>query len=188
MSEEKEGIKNALNLPSIEELREITDGSIYNIDFGDEDESEELDLSEVSQEQIKTALENMEKLKEYRRQLKDIPDITKRKNMLDKLAAMAEQKFLDVYDRGFNCEDRFMADIINAANSMLKMALDAHSKVIDSDIKLIDMQIKKDKMEIDINLKNKTNVTLGDEEVAPAPENVTRANRNELLARRKKNK
>lgn len=186
---QKQGISNALGLPSIEELKEITKNTLYDIgDVYDNDDNEETDSPNYTEEQIKLAIDNMNTLKEYRKQLKDIPDITARKAQLEKLASIAESKFEDVFQRGFNCEDRFMADVINAANALLKMALEAHSKVIDSDIKLIDMQIKKDKMEIDINMKNNTNIHLGDEQPAETSDNITRAGRNELLNRRKKNK
>ncbi|AXC39412.1 UNVERIFIED_ORG: hypothetical protein [Escherichia phage CMSTMSU] len=81
----------------------------------DEDEQSE---TEISLEEAKAA---MEKLKAMRVQLRELPDITARKTQLDRLAQMAERKFEDIFDRAFNCEDRFAAEMINAANSMLKL-------------------------------------------------------------------
>lgn len=150
----KKYIDSALGLPSAEEFAAMnidtgTSDELYE-DFDDEEEEIDFTISDVE-----LARKNMAQLQEYRKQLKDIPDVTARKSHLDRLAKLAENKFEDMFDRAFNCEDRFAAEMLNAANAMLKIALDAHAKVIDSDIKLIDMQIKKDKIELDYNSKNK---------------------------------
>ncbi|SOK59013.1 hypothetical protein [Yersinia phage fHe-Yen9-03] len=184
----KRGVEEALGLPSSEDLKRIL-GNNYNEDelYSDEEDDED-DSTEITGIEIDEARKTMKQLKEYREQLKDIPDITNRKQHLDRLAKLAEDKFEDIFDRGFNCEDRFMAEIINAANVMLKIALDAHSKVIDSDIKLIDMQIKKDKMEIELNLKPKQALSNNTDPNSIEGEKVVVKSRNELLATLNRNK
>ncbi|AFC21653.1 hypothetical protein GAP32_203 [Cronobacter phage vB_CsaM_GAP32] len=186
----KRGVEEALGLPNSEELKKLL-GDEYNEDDFYDDEDEDIESTDISELQIDEARRSMKQLKEYREQLKDIPDITNRKAHLDRLAKMAEDKFEDIFDRAFNCEDRFASEMINAANAMLKIALDAHAKVIDSDIKLIDMQIKKDKMEIELNQKPKNQQALVDNSDPNAIEGekvVVVKSRNELLASMSKNK
>lgn len=174
----KKGVDEALGLPSFEEWQESTEES--EIDLYQDDA--ELKQEDLSVEEVKAA---MAKLKAMRTQLKDIPDITHRKSHLDRLATIAESRFEDIFDRAFNCEDRFAAEMINAANAMLKIALDAHAKIIDSDVKLVDLQIKKDKIEVELNLKPKEkNPALGERDVSDTGVSMTR---NELLASRKHN-
>lgn len=185
----KRSVEEALGLPTTDDLKKILGENFIDSDlYDDEDEDDSGERTEITGIEIDAARKSMQQLKEYREQLKDIPDITNRKRHLDRLAKLAEDKFEDIFDRGFNCEDRFMAEIINAANGMLKMALDAHSKVIDSDIKLIDMQIKKDKMEIELNLKPKTALANNSDPNAIDGDKVVVKSRNELLASIKRNK
>lgn len=185
----KQQVTEALGLPSAEQWKQMTGQSF------DEDDSTEMDLYQDDEEQdpvqisLEDAKEAMEKLKAMRIQLKDLPDITNRKAHLDRLAQMAERKFEDIFDRAFNCEDRFAAEMINAANAMLKIALDAHSKIVDSDIKLVDLQLKKDKMEIDLNMKPKgiSAPEISDPNAING-ETVVYKTRNDMLARLKGNK
>lgn len=182
----KQQIDKALGLPSAEQWMQMTGQS-------PEEDSTEMDLyqddevseSEISLEEAKAA---MEKLKAMRVQLRDLPDITSRKAQLDRLAQMAERKFEDIFDRAFNCEDRFAAEMINSANAMLKIALDAHSKIIDSDVKLVDLQLKKDKMEIELNMKPKSSVAPTSDPNAIEGQKVVHKTRNEMLAAMKENK
>ena len=182
----KQQVDEALGLPSAKQWMEMTgqepeEDTEMDLYQDDEDEQNE---TEISLEEAKAA---MEKLKAMRVQLRELPDITARKTQLDRLAQMAERKFEDIFDRAFNCEDRFAAEMINAANSMLKIALDAHAKIIDSDVKLVDLQLKKDKMEIDLNLKTKKPESVGDP-TAIEGQAVAHKTRNEMLAAMNRNK
>lgn len=177
MSFSKKGIEEALNLPSSAELDKILGIN------QDEDEEENTSLPDLSLEEVQ---ESMRKLKEMRVQLKDIPDITSRKKLLDRLAEKAERAFDDIFDRAWNCEERFASEMINAATSMLKIALDAHSKVIDSDVKLVDLQIKKDKIEIELNQKPKQNAL--ENNPGTGDDVILMTSRNALLDDKKKNK
>lgn len=185
MKQSKPMVDEALGLPSKEQWATLTGEDLELYSDDEDDEVDEFDAGDLTAEDLRRAKEGMEQLKDYRRQLKDIPDVTLRKSHLDKLAKMAEDRFEDMFDRAFNCEDRFAAEMLNAANAMLKIALDAHAKVIDSDIKLIDMQLKKDKMEIELNGKKQLPPT-GDSEVIEGQ--VVAKTRNEMMAMRKANK
>lgn len=179
---EKKGIAEALNLPTPEQLSALTGTQLPEL-YDDENESD--NSTEISMEEAKRA---MEELKKMRVQLKDIPDITSRKAMLDRLAILAEERFNDIFDRAFNCEDRYASEMINAATSMLKIALDAHAKVIDSDVKLIDLQIKKDKIEIELNQSKGTLLGANSTDNSIEGEKVQFLSRNERLAQRNSNK
>lgn len=182
----KKSVIEALGLPPLpDEIFDEHDNSTELSNLYSEDD-EELSEDEISLEAAQAALS---KLKEMRVQLKDIPDITKRKAHLDRLADLAERKFEDIFDRAFNCEDRFASEMLNSANAMLKMALDAHSKVIDSDIKLVDLQLKKDKMEYDINSKGKGQIPNNPDNTGVIEgEKIVYKTRNDMLASIKANK
>lgn len=181
----KQQVDVALGLPSAQQWMEMT-GQQPESDTEMElyQDDEENDETEISLEEAKAA---MEKLKAMRVQLRELPDITARKSQLDRLAQMAERKFEDIFDLAFNCQDRFAAEMINAANAMLKIALDAHAKIIDSDLKLVDLQLKKDKMEIELNLKPKKVDPVGDP-TAIEGQAVAHKTRNEMLAAMNRNK
>lgn len=175
MSFSKKGIEESLNLPSSDELNKI-------LGIQDEDMEEE-QIPDLSLEEVQSS---MIKLKEMRVQLKDIPDITSRKKFLDRLAEKAERAFDDIFDRAWNCEEKYASEMINAATQMLKIALDAHSKVIDSDVKLVDLQIKKDKIEIELNQKPKNDLIGASS--STDDDTIIMTSRNALLDNNKKNK
>lgn len=178
----KKGVDEALGLPSLEEWQTMTGELPAEMELY-QDEDEVPDEEDISIEEAKAA---MAKLKAMRSQLKDIPDITKRKAHLDRLADLAEKRFEDIFDRAFNCEDRFASEMINAANAMLKIALDAHAKIIDSDVKLVDLQIKKDKIEVELNLRPKEKPPeIGEKDVSGST--GVAMSRNELMSLRKQN-
>lgn len=177
----KKGVDAALGLPSLDEWKEMTGELPAEMELYQDD----VEVPEEDGIDIEEAKAAMAKLKAMRTQLKDIPDITSRKAHLDRLADLAEKRFEDIFDRAFNCEDRFASEMINAANAMLKIALDAHAKIIDSDVKLVDLQIKKDKIEVELNMKPKEKPPeLGEKDVSGAGVAMSR---NELMALRKQN-
>lgn len=179
----KKGVDEALGLPSLEQWKEITGELPEDIELYQDEEDDVPEEEDISVEEARAA---MVKLKAMRTQLKDIPDITSRKAHLDRLADLAEKRFEDIFDRAFNCEDRFASEMINAANAMLKIALDAHAKIIDSDVKLVDLQIKKDKIEVELNMRPKEKAPeLGVKDVSGS--SGVSMSRNELMALRKQN-
>lgn len=144
MSKSKTCIENALNLPTKEELDDI-----LGIEQEVEEDGEQLPESKYDLNELQSSLSM---LKQMRIQLKDIPDISKRKEMLSKIADRAEQAFEEVYEHAFfSVEPKFMASLIKAATELLKVATDSHAKVLNSDITLIEMQMKKEKIEFDMS-------------------------------------
>lgn len=164
--------------------RSIVDA--LGIDMPDDDEElYEMDDDDIETEQsVDDIQEAMKTVKDIKMELRNIPDITNKKQSLNELAGTAELKFQQIINIALNSDPRFTAPMLQAAAGILKIALDAHSKVIESDIKIIDLQMKRDKMEIDINGKVKpTNTTQTIEEKQVGP-----MDRNQLLAQRKPKK
>lgn len=135
------------------------DGGVFDQDLTNTDHEqidddgvglEDSDISSIDIDEIRHALDQV---KEFKIKLSEIPDLHNRKEQLSKLATTAEKKFEQVLNIALNSDPRFAAGMIQAAATILKAALDAHTRIIATDVKLIDMQIKKDKMEFDINNK-----------------------------------
>lgn len=188
-NQSKKGIENALNLPTYEQLQEMLNLVPVEQDSLDALEERAEEVEKNSQISLDEAKEAMKKLKDLRVQLKDIPDVTHRKAHLDKLAVLAEEKFNDIFDRAINCEDKYMTAMIDAATHMMKVAVDAHTRILEADIKLVDLQLKKDKIELDYNQRPQPVSQNGEKQVQgedAVP--VATVNRNALLAERKQNK
>lgn len=128
---------------------------LYNLQDDDED-----DITEPTPEDIRKKMEelnvNLSSLKEAKTELRNIPDITEKRKALNELATKAEKRFDQVVSIALNSDPRFAAAMLQAATSILKISLDSHAKVVDSDIKLIDLQMRKDKFELEFNSKNQT--------------------------------
>lgn len=112
---------------------------------------EEDDSTDTNQMDLERIQKTLADLKAMRVQLKDVQEVKERKSFLDRLAKRAEDAFEDVFERGTeNMEPKFMAEMISSATAILKIAYDAHAKVLDSDIKLMELQMKKEKVEFDM--------------------------------------
>lgn len=174
----KESIENALELPTAKELNKL---------LGIEDEPEK---EVITQEELDVMHSTIVELKKMRVQLKDLPDVTKKKTMLNALADRAEEAFEEIFRLAtFSTEPRFVSEMVNSASTILKVALDAHAKVIESDIKLIDLQIKKDKIEFEMNIKAISSQN-GENEVKDISESEDGVvyNRNQILTSKNKDK
>lgn len=182
----KESIENALGLPTEDELKHL---------LGIEDEKSDDDMI-ITQEELSEMQNTIIELKKMRTQLKDLPDVTKKKNMLNMLADRAEEAFEEIFRLAtLGTEPRFVSEMVNSASSILKIALDAHAKVIESDIKLIDLQIKKDKMEFDMNVKAMAPQKIDNQEIKDVSgtdrtddDEVVFFNRNQILSSKNNNK
>lgn len=70
---------------------------------------------------------------------------------LDALAQRATDAFDDLIDLGMNVEARYSSRIFEVAGGMLKNAIDAKSAKIDKKLKMIELQLKKQKLDNDVN-------------------------------------
>ena len=71
---------------------------------------------------------------------------------LDDLAQRATDAYDDLMDLGMNVEARYSGRIFEVAGTMLKNAIDAKSAKLDKKLKMIELQLKKQKIDQDLNL------------------------------------
>lgn len=204
----KTGIEDTLGVPHISELEQQVDldtahsmnistltdfiknlptkgdepdeeDSLYTMD---DEEDEDFDKPE-EQPELEELMGAMQELRKMRVILRDIPTLASRKKMLEKLAERAEKHFEDVMDMAFDSEEKYSANIINAAAKLLQTAISAHAKVLEADVKLVDLQIKKDKYEIELNIKSQGGNSKPEQEVTQPDDGEERVayNRNDLI-------
>lgn len=145
----KRGVEDALGIASASELQTALGMIRHEDDIEDSDESTDLAMlpdEEMSAEEIQTALAEAKNLKT---QLRQIPDILEKETEIDEIANDAAKYFEDIMDKAFNTEDRFAPELFNAANSMLKTALDGKNSIVNAKLKLLDLELKKRKLEND---------------------------------------
>jgi len=70
---------------------------------------------------------------------------------LDDLAQRATDAYDDLMDLGMNVEARYSGRIFEVAGTMLKNAIDAKSAKLDKKLKMIELQLKKQKLDQEIN-------------------------------------
>ncbi len=147
----KRTVEDAIGVANMDELQEalsmIRQDEELDLETGEitvvESENTEDDMSP---EEIKAALAEAKGLKQ---QLNQIPDILDKENEIDNISNDAAKYFEDIMDKAFNTEDRFASELFNAANSLLKTALDGKSAIVNAKLKLLDLELKKRKMEND---------------------------------------
>lgn len=161
----KSGIENALGIASVEELQ-----NAMKVINSDSYETE----TNVSTDEMKTALDAAKDLK---RSLNIIPDVLEKEIEIDEIADAASKYFEDIMDKAFNTEDRFAPELFNAANALLKTALDGKNAIMNAKLKLLDLELKKLRAE-----PNKQT----EREINPSGDTVTLSDRNSLLKNRKK--
>ena len=72
-----------------------------------------------------------------------VKDISTSDIDMDRYAEKAEKAFEDLMDLGFNVEDRNAGHVFNAAQTMLKNAIEAKNAKADRKLRAIELQIKK---------------------------------------------
>lgn len=177
----KRSVEDAIGVASVDELQEalsmIRQDEMIDMETGEVLQLEE-DKEEMSEEEIKTALAEAKHMK---KQLNQIPDILEKETEIDDISNDAAKYFEDIMDKAFNTEDRFASELFNAANAMLKTALDGKNAIVNAKLKLLDLELKKQKMQNDF-----ANSGGGPQERTIDGKSVTVADRNSLL--RKHNK
>ena len=105
--------------------------------------------------------------------LKEVSDVDKSDSELDEIANLAKKSFEDLSDLGMNVDSRFASEIFAVAGTMLGHALTAKTAKMNKKLKMIDLQMKKLKMDRDIQSED------GPSETAQGQV----LNRNDLLER-----
>jgi hypothetical protein len=107
--------------------------------------------------QTKEALSLAEKIDNA---LPEVKDINTSDRDMDRYAEKAEKAFEDLMDLGFNVEDRNAGNVFNAAQTMLKNAIEAKNAKADRKLRAIELQIKK--MRLDQNDQKNTGYSAND--------------------------
>jgi hypothetical protein len=102
----------------------------------------------VEANQIYSALSTAEKI-DY--SLPVVVGLDSHDNEMDSIAAKAVKTFEDLVNLGGNVPDMHAGKIYEVAGQMLKTALDAKNAKAERKLKMIDLQIKKAKLELDMN-------------------------------------
>ena len=89
-----------------------------------------------------------------------VKDISTSDIDMDRYAEKAEKAFEDLMDLGFNVEDRNAGHVFNAAQTMLKNAIEAKNAKADRKLRAIELQIKK--MRLDQNEQKNTGYVTND--------------------------
>ena len=181
----KRTVEEAFGLPSIEQLQQAmavinaeTEGEEV-IEVDSDYSIEDPTMPYVpSEEEIRNALQTAQNM---RTQLVQIPDVSEKEAEIDAIAESASGYFEDIMDKAFNAEDRFAPELFNAANSLLKTALDGKTAIINAKLKLLDLELKKQKLDAELR---KIQPQQGG--TAKDVNGVTITNRNQLLRRSNK--
>lgn len=128
----KKSVQQGLGVMEQDELKNVIGYEFL------EDEEEELSPAEM-----KTQLKELKKQQLIN--IDDLPDFVDRELEIDTLSELAAEQFDKIVLKAFNAEDRHAADLLNAANAMLKTALDAKKSIIDTRMKLRELELKENK-------------------------------------------
>jgi hypothetical protein len=113
------------------------------------------DNSNLSVEETKTIIaavdDNIDKIDAA---LAEVSDVDKSDSEMDELAGLATASYKDLMDLGMNVDSRFAAEIFSTAGTMLGHALTAKTAKMNKKLKMIDLQMKKLKMDRDIQTED----------------------------------
>jgi hypothetical protein len=90
-------------------------------------------------------------------QVKGLGDVSDEE--FDALAQRATDAFDDLMDLGMNVEARYSGRVFEVASAMLKNAIDAKAAKIDKKLKMVELQLKKQKIDQDVNTDSDADVT-----------------------------
>jgi hypothetical protein len=127
-------LEEAFNLPSISEINQNDIKDMQNNNFADNM------LPYPVFDKEKEALSLADKIDKA---LPAVKDINTSDQDMDRYADKAEKAFEDLMDLGFNVEDRNAGHVFNAAQTMLKNAIDAKNAKSDRKLRAIELQLKK---------------------------------------------
>ena len=111
--------------------------------------------------------------------LPQVADLDTSDKELDELSDLAKEKFQDLIDLGMNVEARFSGHILATAGTLLGHAITAKQAKLDKKLKMVDLQLKKARLDLQIEQANKK--TDGDKLVEAEDGQGVVLDRNELL-------
>ena len=84
-----------------------------------------------------------------------VDDLDTSDKELDELSDLAKDKFNDLIDLGMNVEARFSGHILATAGTLIGHAITAKQAKLDKKIRMIDLQLKKARLDLQIEQANK---------------------------------
>jgi len=130
-------LEEEFNLPPIEEVTEKAEVV----------EQEVVELPATKQE-VDDALDIAERINEALPQVKGLADSDIE---LDDIATKALESYEELMRLGMNVQDVHAGRIFDNAANMLKVALDSKSTKIDKKLKMVDLQLKRQKLDQDLD-------------------------------------
>ena len=130
-------LEEEFNLPPIEEVTEKAEVV----------EQEVVELPATKQE-VDDALDIAERINEA---LPQVKGLTNADVELDDIASKALESYEELMRLGMNVQDVHAGRIFDNAANMLKVALDSKSAKIDKKLKMVDLQLKRQKLDQDLD-------------------------------------
>jgi|TARA_B100001094_G_C18160139_1_gene788796 copper chaperone CopZ len=136
-------LEEEFNLPPIEEVTEKAEVV----------EQEVVELPATKQE-VDDALDLAERINEA---LPQVKGLTTADVELDDIATKALESYEELMRLGMNVQDVHAGRIFDNAANMLKVALDSKSTKIDKKLKMVDLQLKRQKLDQDLDPEQANN-------------------------------
>lgn len=136
-------LEEEFNLPPIEEVTEKAEVV----------EQEVVELPATKQE-VDDALDIAERINEA---LPQVKGLTNADVELDDIATKALESYEELMRLGMNVQDVHAGRIFDNAANMLKVALDSKSAKIDKKLKMVDLQLKRQKLDQDLDPEQANN-------------------------------
>ena len=130
-------LEEEFNLPPIEEVTEKAEVV----------EQEVVELPATKQE-VDDALDIADRINEA---LPQVKGLTNADVELDDIASKALESYEELMRLGMNVQDVHAGRIFDNAANMLKVALDSKSAKIDKKLKMVDLQLKRQKLDQDLD-------------------------------------
>jgi len=127
-------LEEEFNLPPIEEVTQ-------------QEEKEVVDLP-ATKEEVDDALDVAERINKA---LPQVKGLTEADVEFDDIATKALESYEELMRLGMNVQDVHAGRIFDNAANMLKVALDSKSAKIDKKLKMVDLQVKKQKLNQDLD-------------------------------------
>ena len=129
-------LEDLLNLPDSKEII-------------DQDKEEKKESAIVEQEDTIRSIQELDKIQAALPQVKGLGDLGD--GELDEVAVKSMDAYEDLMDLGMNVESRYSGRIFEVAGQMLKTNLDAKNAKLEKKLKMVELQLKKEKLDKDIN-------------------------------------
>lgn len=132
-------------------------------------------IAELPVDQLK---ESMQEIANIEDKMQGVMDLTKSDTEMDEIATKAMATFEDLMSLGMNVDARAAAPIFEAAGKLMGHAVAAKSSKIDKKLKLMDLELKRRRLEHQINMDNFTNGKSSENDIEGSAKVL---DRNELL-------